>query len=263
MPAPLKRTDKRGWLFTRPPEIEACIAALELLDTSVRETRFEGFSRKHPQYVPSEAVLHFLRRAWRESDNAQFAKLFKILIRRVETSLRGAIPDASMANAADIRDEVLGRFVTKLTRDCKADTGVLDFFEVRFNRAMMAVRITVLRRMGPARLGVRTEPLGSQEGEGPEISPEVEAALEAFLCGEPHKFDDPAFRLTLFGAIDRLPQDQREVIYLQLQGIPTEADDPTAMTISRMLKCDPRTVRNRKARAHKALKALFEAEAQA
>lgn len=263
MPAPLKRIDKQGRLFTRPPEIESHIEALELIDASVRETRFKSLSRKHPQYAPTEAVLHFLRRAWRESDHDQFRKLFKILIRRVETLLRGAIPDASLVNAADIRDEVLGRFVTKLTRDCQTDSGVLDFFEVRFNQAMMALRITVLRRMGPARLGVKTEPLGSQDGEGPAISPEVEAALETFLRGDPHKFDDPAFRSTLFSAIDCLPQDQKEVIYLQLQGIPTEADDPTAMTISKMLKCDPRTVRNRKARAHKALRAFFKAEAQA
>ena len=263
MPAPLKRTDKQGRLFTRPPEIEACIEALELLDAPVREARFEGFSRKHPHYVPSEAVLHFLRRAWRDSDNAQFGKLFKILIRRVETWLRGRISDRSLVNAADIRDEVLHRFVTKLTRDCKTQAGVLDFFEVRFDMAMAAMRVSVLRMMGPTRLGIQTESLGSPEGLGPEISAEVEAALEAFLRGDPHKFDDPAFRSTLFGAIDRLPQDQREVIYLHLKGVPTEADDPTAMTISRMLKCDPRTVRNRKARAYKALQAFFEAEAQA
>jgi hypothetical protein len=262
MPAALKRKDKDGKPYERPPEIEACIEKLNALDTETRLARFDGVSKKHPQHVPTEAVLHFLRRAWVDGDQGQFEKIFRILLKRVDQSLHSAIPDTRMDGAAEIRDEIRSRFVVLLTRDCNTHPGLLDFYELRFDKAMVALRTSVLRRIGPATRKIKTVPLGSQDGEGPEISAEVEAALEEFLSGDPQKIDDPAFRLVLFAAIDHLPQDQKQVIGLYLQGIPIDAKDSDVMTIARMLKCDERTVRNRKTRACKALKAILEKEAE-
>ena len=54
----------------------------------------------------------------------------------------------------------------------------------------------------------------------------------------------------------------KQVICLILQGIPIDAKDPEVMTIARILDCDERTVRNRKTRACKALKAILEKEAK-
>lgn len=262
MPAALKRTDKDGKPYERPPEIEACIEKLDALDAGARLALFDGVSKKHPQYVPTEAVLHYLRRAWVDGDKRQFERTFRILLKRIDQSLHSAIPDTRMEGAADIRDEIRNRFVVLLTRDCNTHPGLLDFYEIRFNKAMVALRTTVLRKIGPATRKIKTVPLGSQDGEGPEISAEVEAALEDFLSGDPQKIDDPAFRLVLFAAIDHLPQDQKQVIGLFLQGIPIDAKDPDVMTIARMLNCDERTVRNRKNRACKALKAILEKEAE-
>ncbi|HAX20337.1 MAG TPA: RNA polymerase subunit sigma-24 [Hydrogenophaga sp.] len=262
MPAALKRKDKDGKRYERPPEIEACIETLDALDAGVRLSRFDGASKKHPQYVPTEAVLHFLRRAWVDGDQGQFEKIFRILLKRIDQSLYSAISDRRMDGAADIRDEIRSRFVVLLTRDCNAHPGLLDFYEIRFDKAMVALRTTVLRKIGPATRKIKTVPLGSQDGEGPEISAEVESALEDFLSGDPQKIDDPAFRLVLFAAIDQLPQDQKQVIGLFLQGIPNHSEDPDVMTIARTLDCDERTVRNRKARACKALKAILEKEAE-
>ena len=262
MPVALKRKDKDGKPYERPPEIEVCIEKLEVLDAGARLSRFDSASRKHPQYVPTEVVLHFLRRAWVDGDHGQFEKTFRILLKRIDQSLYSAIPDARMDGAADIRDEIRSRFVVLLTKDCNTHPGLLDFYEIRFDKAMVALRTTVLRKIGPATRKIKAVPLGSQDGEGPEISAAVEAALEEFLSGDPQKIDDPAFRLVLFAAIDHLPQDQKQVIGLFLQGIPIEAKDPDVMTIARMLKCDERTVRNRKTRACKTLKAILEKEAE-
>lgn len=261
MPAALKRKDKDGKPYERPPEIEACIERLVALDAEARLARFDSASKKHPQYVPTEAVLHFLRQAWADGDQGQFQKTFRILLKRVDHSLHSAISDKRMDGAADIRDEIRSRFVVLLTRDCNTHPGLLDFYEIRFDKAMVALRTSVLRRIGPATRKIKTVPLGSQD-DGPEISPEVEAALEEFLSGDPQKIDDPAFRLVLFAAIDHLPQDQKQVIGLFLQGIPIDSKDPDVMTIARMLKCDERTVRNRKTRACKALKAILEKEVE-
>lgn len=214
MPAALKRKDKDGKPYKRPPEIEACIEKLDALDAGARLALFDGASKKHPQYVPTEAVLHFMRRAWVDGDKGQFERIFRILVKRLDQSLYSAIPDTRMNGAADIRDEILSRFVVLLTRDCNTHPGLLDFYEIRFDKAMVALRTTVLRKIGPATRKIKTVPLGSQDGEGPEISTEVEVALEEFLSGDPQKIDDPAFRLVLFAAIDHLPQDQKQVIGL-------------------------------------------------
>lgn len=129
------------------------------------------------------------------------------------------MPDARMDGAADIRDEIRSRFVVLLTKDCNTHPGLLDFYEIRFDKAMVALRTTVLRKIGPATRKIKTVPLGSQDDEGPEISAEVEAALEEFLSGDPQKIDDPAFRLVLFAAIDHLPQDQYQVVQAPVRDI--------------------------------------------
>lgn len=262
MSEPLKRKEKNGALYQRPPEIEAWIAQLEPTDASVRLLKFDGVSRKRPEYVPSEVLLYFLRRAWATEDTGQFEKIFRILLKRIDQSLHSAIPDAQMGGAADIRDEVRSRFVVLLTRDCNSHPGLLDFYEVRFDKAMVALRTSVLRKIGPASNSIKTVPLGSQDEDGPDISDEVEKALEDFLSGDPQKIDDPAFRSALFAAIDRLPQDQKQVVGLLLQGIPIDAKDQDVRTIARILECDERTVRNRRDRAYKTLKVVLEKEAE-
>ncbi len=261
MPAALKRKDKDGKPYERPPEIEACIERLDALGEVGRLDLFDSASKKHPPYVPTEAVLHYLRRAWIDGDKRQFEKIFHILLKRIDQSLHSAIPDTRMDCAADVRDEIRSSFVLLLTRDCNSQQDLLDFYEIRFDKAMAALRTTVLRKIGPAGK-IKAVPLGSQDGEGPEISPEVEAALEDFLSGDPQLIDDPAFRLKLFTAIDQLPQDQKRVIGLFLQGIPIYAKDSDVMTIARILDCDERTVRNRKARACDALKAILKKEVE-
>ncbi len=104
-------------------------------------------------------------------------------------------------------------------------------------------------------------PLGHQNDDNSfEISAEVEIAAAEFLGGDSSKLDDPAFRSALNAAIDRLPDDQKRVVGLLLQGFPIDSKEHNVMTIARILKCDERTVRNRRDRACKALKAILEEE---
>ncbi|RMC98554.1 sigma-70 family RNA polymerase sigma factor [Aquitalea palustris] len=262
MPVALKRKDKDGMPYQRPPEIEAWIEKLEAVDVATRLAQFDGVSRKRPTYVPTEAVLYFLRRAWVAGEQGHFEKIFRILLKRVDQSLHSAIPDARMDGAAEIRDEIRSRFIVLLTKDCNTHPGLLDFYEIRFDKAMVGLRTSVLRKIGPATCKIKTVPLGSEDDDGPAISAEVEAAFVEFMSGDPKKIDDPAFRLVLFSAIDRLPQDQKQVIGLLLQGIPIDAKERDVMTIARILQCDERTVRNRRDRACKALKAVLEQEAE-
>lgn len=200
MPKPLRSKDKNGEPFARPPEIDACLQRLESIDAATRLQAFTVASRKSDGYVPSEALTYFLRRAHATGAKDEFKQLFGLLMKRVGQSLFASIPDSRMAGAQDIREEVMSRFAERIAKDCSGRFAMLDFFEVRFDLAFARFRKTVLRQIGPA--SVLTVPLSTDDNEGQDISPEVEAAAADFLGGDPQKIDDPAFRLELDAAID-------------------------------------------------------------
>jgi hypothetical protein len=256
MPERLKSKDKNGASFTRPQEIEACLIRLESFDAAARLKAFAISSRKSNDYVPSEALTYFLRRAWAASAQSEFKKIFELLMKRVEKSLYSTISESRMAGAREIREEIMGRFAERIAKDCDDRFAMLDFFELRFDLAFARFRKTVLRQIGPS--SVLTVPLSTDSDEGQDISPEVEDAATEFLGGDPQKIDDPTFRFELEAAIDALPDDQRRVVGLLRQGFQIHSKDPNMMTISKILNCDERTVRNRKVRACQALKAALQ-----
>lgn len=258
MPEPLKKKRRDGMQYERPPEIEAWIEKLEKVEPSDRLRQFEDLPKKNPGHVPSEALVYFLRNAWSDGEHGDFEKIFRIIMKRTEQSLRSTISDSRIASAPGIREEIMGRFAERIAKDCKGHSGLLDFYEIRFDKAFSAFRTSALRQIGPSEID--TVPLGTDEDHGLEISAEVEAAAADFLGGDPSKFDDPAFRLELTAAIDRLPGDQKQVIGLLLQDFQIASKDTNVMTISRILQCDERTVRNRRDRACKALKAILQEE---
>lgn len=259
MPEPLKRKDRNGAPYVRPPEIDAWLVKLECVEVAERLRQFAATSRKSIGHVPSEALVHFLRRAWAEGANGDFEKIFRVLMARVEQSLRSAVSDSHMTGARGIREEIMERFAERIAKDCRSHDGLLDFFEIRFDKAFAAIRTSALRQIGPA--SVDTVPLGRDREDGLEVSAEVEAAASDFLGGDPSKLDDPAFRLELTAAIDALPNDQRQVMGLLLQGFQIDSKDPNVMTIARILQCDERTVRNRRDRACKTLKVVLQEDA--
>ena len=258
MPEPLKRKKRDGTPYERPPEIEAWLKKLETVEVAERNRQFATLSRKSLGHVPSEALVHFLRRAWVVGIPEDFEKIFRILMKRIEQSLCSVISDSRMAGAQGIRDEIMGRFAERIAKDCKGRAGLLDFYEIRFDKAFAAFRTSALRQIGPS--VVDTVPLGTDGDDGLEISVEVETAAADFLSGDPSKFDDEAFRLELTAAIDCLPDDQKQVVGLLLQGFQIDSKDKNVMTIARILQCDERTVRNRRDRACKALNAILQKE---
>ena len=259
MPEPLKSKDKHGLPFTRPPEIEARLTRLEAADATARLRAFAITSRKSDGYVSSEALTYFLRRAHATGAKDEFKQIFGLLMKRIGQSLFATVPDSRMDGAQGIREEIMGRFAERIAKDCNGRFAMLDFFEVRFDMAFDRFRKSVLRQIGPS--SVLTEPLSTDGEAGQEISREVEEAAADFMGGDPQKIDDPAFRLELDAAIDKLPDDQRRVVGLLRQGFQIDSKDPNIMTIAKMLQCDERTVRNRRDRAYKTLKSALQEEA--
>ncbi|MEB8536877.1 RNA polymerase sigma factor [Acidithiobacillus ferriphilus] len=258
MPEPLKQKRRGGTPYERPAEIEDWLKKLEAVDVAERLRQFATVSRKSPGYVPSEVLIHFLRRTWTEGMRGDFENLFRILMKRVEQSLCLAISDLCMVGARGIREEIMLRFAERIAKDCQGRTSLLDFYEIHFDQAFAAFRTSALRQIGPST--VDTVPLGTDEDDGLEISAEVEAAAADFLGGNPEIIDDPAFRSALTAAIDQLPDDQKQVIGLLLQGFQIDSKDKDVMTIARILQCDERTVRNRRDRAVNALRAILQEE---
>jgi len=163
-----------------------------------------------------------------------------------------------MADAESIRGEIVSRFIDRFARDCRENGLWLDFYEAQFKRALAAFSTTVLRSIGPSTN--KTTPLmgDGEHSDENELAPEVQKAAAEFFAEGPSFFDDPTFRSALGPAINTLPPDQKAVIGLWLQGIPIDAKDPNTSTIARLLKCDERTVRNRRDRAFKALRKILE-----
>lgn len=259
MPEPLKSKDKHGLPFTRPPEIEVCLARLEAVDATARLQAFAITSRKSSGYVSSEALTHFLRRAHATGAKDEFKQIFGLLMKRIGQSLFATVSDSRMAGAQGIREEIMGRFAERIAKDCNGRFAMLDFFEVRFDMAFDRFRKSVLRQIGPS--SVLTEPLSTDGEAGQEISREVEEAAAECMGGDPQKIDDPAFRLELDAAIDELPDDQRRVVGLLRQGFQIDSKDPNIMTIAKMLQCDERTVRNRRDRAFRTLNSVLQEDA--
>ncbi len=257
MPEPLKRRSVKGALYERPAEIEEWLKKLERIDSMERISQFT-ISRKSLGYVPSEALVYFLRRAWAEGSQGAFEKLFRILMKRIEYKLCSVISDSRMASAQGIREEIIGRFAERIAKDCRGHSSLLDFYEIRFDKAFLAFCTSALRQIGPS--VVSTVPLVTDEDDGFEISAEIETAAAEFLGGDSEKFDDPDFRLELLAAIDCLPNNQKEVIGLLLQGFQIDSKDKDIMTIARILQCDERTVRNRRDRACMTLRTILQKE---
>lgn len=61
MPKPLKRKKKDGTPYERPPEVEFWLKKLEATEPQERLSQFAMSSRRNVGYVPTEALIYFLR----------------------------------------------------------------------------------------------------------------------------------------------------------------------------------------------------------
>ena len=164
----------------------------------------------------------------------------------------------TLSHWSDLRDEVLFRFNEFLCIDRSGYDERLDFFEIRFDCAVANLRRAARRKV--LKDSNRLVTLTFDE-ETNEPSKEVEDAL-ARLSGQNSGEDDTTdYRLRLLPAIDALPDDQRRVITLLLQGLPIDSQQKGVVTIARALGCSEKTVRNRRDRAFIALRAALEEEA--
>lgn len=251
--------------YNRPVVIQNWLERLDGITKPTRTEQLEMGVTELEEVIPPEVLIYFARAAWRENDQGTFKRIFLALCSRVEVLTLRAIPDSRFPDAAAARQTALEKFVDLISEDCKGLHDRLDYFEMFFNSGLCRMRVSVVRKYesySKKRINAISLISKNPETGEEEIPPKLEAEAARFAAQKLSLLDDPAFRSTLFAAIDKLPRDIRDVLLLYLKGMPIEVADPNTMTISRTLTCTGRTVQNRFKCGVLALRDLLEEESQ-
>jgi hypothetical protein len=229
-----------GARYTRPTAIEAAIDAALALDWLTLHKRALVSDRRSTDYLPSECLVHLIRKAHRDHHETIRDQLLAILLGRCEATLAATLPDGRAPNAAYLRDEALGRLGELFAEDGTGDNpDELDYFEVRFNAAFAALRTDLVRK--EAKAVRRSSPLPDDEA----IARRPDAILHS-----PATQENGLFLNQLSEAILTLPPEERDAVILcHIMGYAEDSDDPTKCTAATICGVTGRTIRNRLKRA--------------
>jgi hypothetical protein len=250
---PLRKRKATGELYTRRPPIIDFVAKSRAWSFEELMGRAAVRKRSHSDYVPSEVLVHYLRQTKADNSDGRFVALYGILRERIEaacTRSNRQVADMTYEDAriAEIRDSTI-EYVTELmfTDRHGYDEG-LDIFEVVFDKAVRSAHITKLRKVN-RRESANEEIMDTVTGE---VRAVVEAALDRYRSVGIH----------LRRAIDALPTEERKVIDLMLAGIPIEAASDGEPSMTGLLGCVEKTVRNRRDRAFAKIRTALKLESQ-
>lgn len=264
MIAPLRKQSDDGTKYFRPTEIEDALAALYQLSIGEIARRASISDPEDSDYVPSECLLHFVRQSKANGDTKPYQDLFAALrnrvLRAVPVRLRrvaGVSKPAEADSESQIQERVIFDFQKMLCLDRQEYDQRLDYYEIKFNSAIAALRATARRAV--LKKESRRKPM-EYDGEASDLSLEMEAALERVKHPNGQKEDDFLYRLRFLEAISSLPSDQRRVIELLLDDVPIDSEDPEVRTIRKILDCAEKTVRNRRDRAFETIRQALKEE---
>ncbi len=259
---PLRKIDpKTGMAYDRQQYQQSLERLYDLPIEEVAE-RAGITDMDDPKYVPSECIIHFVRKSKENGDSSAYESLFLALRNRIMRSVpvrtrrvRGVSGPAELDSEGQIQELVLFRFQKLLCLDREAYDDKLDFYECRFNAAIAALRST-------ARRDVRKKENRRMRLGGGEIGPDEELD-EIVAIAKPHKSQqsgDLLYRLSILDAINSLPHEEKRVVELLIEGFPIDSKDPNVQTIAKLLKCSPKTVQLRRNRAKIWIDAALNAE---
>lgn len=260
MSAPLRKCKEDGALYQRDAAIEARLAQLAELPRSDALKLCGIRQRGHPDYVPSECLLHLVRACRHDNKNDYFDRLYGLLFERVVRALPRAVGGNGRSESATItkiREYVLDRFVAHIVADRSEYNESLDYFEVRFDSALVSLKLSGRKKAW--REENRSQPI-EIDAETGELPPEIEQAAGTFDPLAPAEMLDEAYRLRLQAAIDTLPEEQIRIVTMLRKEIPIESEDPNVMTIARTLGRTPKTIRKYRNQAFAALRTILRSE---
>lgn len=232
-------------LYARRPDIERLIAVLYEHSIDDVAKRAEIFEHDHPDYLPPEVIVHFLRRSGGEGDTEPYRQLFSSLRQRLLHRLPGR--QAEDRKQAKVRQRVLDRVIEILCSDREEYDVRFDYYEVNFNGAVARARDTAWRDVLAAEEKEKPEEIQSLESElGSDSGAEVDAALRS-LREVSESFSDLIYRSEILSEINSLPDEEKEVILMLVEGFKIKE-------IAGIVECDPKTVSARRDRARAKLR---------
>jgi hypothetical protein len=254
MPDPLRKLKPDRTLYQRRAEIESSLDDLLQLSRSAIGDRCRISDAADLGYLPSECLLHLIRTCRSDNSDRFFETLFRVLRQRV----LARTPNPEIGRDAEgkvlvsqrnikIAEYVIDRFQGMLMLDRAGYDERLDYFEVNFDAALATLRLD--GRKKAFRDEKRSEPM-TYDDETSELNAEIEKAAAAQNPISESRLDDPAYRSRLYASIDSLPDDQRRVIDLLLRGFQIDSTEPGVQSITQIIGCAEKTVRNRRDRAY-------------
>ena len=157
----------------------------------------------------------------------------------------------------DVREDVLERFVILVVKDRNDYAEALDIYEARFDRAVSMLRKDALRKV--LRRERRIARL--EYDESGDVPDDVDESFMLQSAPSMTEEDEITYRIQVRQAIDSLPEAERRVLEMIEAGIPVESNKHDEVTISSLLECTPKTVRNRRARAIQRIREILGVEA--
>lgn len=254
---PLTKKTIDGRLYRRRALTEELIHTCQKLTFEELSNQALISIRKDPRYLPSEVLVFFLRQTKTHNSDNQFDMLYQILQERIKRVCpRPETNEGINIQLLDAQDFVLDDFAERVMCDRQEYEEKLDGYEVAFDRMIARRKTDAMRKMYS-----RDKPTTQLENDyNEEISDEVEKSLVLLNPDILSAEDDITYRFQLQRAIDTLPIDEKQVINMIFAGIPSESTELNVSTISKLLKCGPQTVRNRRNRAVKKLQEILGTE---
>jgi hypothetical protein len=191
-----------------------------------------------------------MRQTKADNSDGRFMALYIILRDRVEAACprpNRHVGDKVYEDAriAEIREAVVDHITEIMFTDRHGYDEHLDIYEVVFDKAVRLACITKFRKVN------RRESANEMVDDTVtgEIRDVVEAALDRYAKAGLTAEEDFDYRIHLRRAIEALPTDEREVIDLMLADIPIETNKDGEPSMTGLLGCAEKTVRNRRDRA--------------
>ena len=242
----LTRQKRDGSLYVRRAATEQRLNELAALDRHALLELLRTTDRAAPGYVSSECVVHFMRDAYGAGDRKSGDALLMVLRNRAQLAFKRAIR-GNGSHEETLREDALSKFDVLVSLGLQPGADRLDYFEVNFDHALVALRKDIFEAEGrrAARLVPLQLPGDDEDGDG---SPAVEFAapvseLAAELGMQESEF--AAFRNERLRSIYVLPDEQRDAIFYLLAGLQIASSDPEVDTIARRQGVDESTVRYR------------------
>jgi hypothetical protein len=259
MARPLNKVKEGVGIYTRRPEIEACIdeALTQSLETQLRRAGIRNI--RDPEYMPMECLLHLMREARLKGDKHAEGKLYIPFMARCEARLEKAIPDGGRADAAGIREEIMQDFNLLFARvGTNHDSTELDYYEVNFNHAFLTLRSKRLRKDDTRRkvfIDIREE----KDEDGKPLDDENVFARLSQAAQKPAQQDNYVYLTQIGKFLATLSPEDRETVRLVLiEGYIIESDDPDEETAAKLLGVGRRAINKRLAKAARLLKKFQE-----